>query len=186
MEYFNGRICATYDDLAGILSVRALQCKVQRGQITKTKIGGNGRVALFAVDTLPLKCQTELYRRFPDMKAQAESKPFIESIEPDGAALNFYETYSLGEGKYLGKDKVAVYANNAAILNAFHSIIGRYGRKTAFWNEAAQALLYISKTLPNSLPKNARRLQEKYNQYQSERYSALISGKYNTRNAAKK
>ncbi|MEG1842550.1 MAG: hypothetical protein RR221_07555 [Alistipes sp.] len=197
MEYYNNQLCITHAELTdGVMTIDAVNWFRRKGQLKQVQLGGNGREALFAAESLPLKYKAEVYRRFPDMKAQAESKPFIESIEPDGAALNFYGTYSLGEDKYLGKDKVAVYANNAAILNAFRAVLERSNsqrakqghkriNKTEFWKKAAQALPRIADTFPHSLPENARRLQEKYNQYQSEGYSVLVTGKYGTRNAAK-
>lgn len=196
MEYINNKLCATYDDLVGVISIESIKKKVQRGQIEQVQLGGNGRVAQFAVESLPLKYKTEVYRRFPDMKAQAESKPFVESIEPDGAALNFYETFELGDNKYLGKDKITEYSNNAAILNAFRAVMEKSNsqrikqshariNKTEFWRKAAQALPRIADTFPHSLPENARRLQEKFNQYQRDGYIVMITGKYGTRNAAK-
>lgn len=197
MEYFNNKLCITHAELTdGIVSKSLIDKWQSSGKVERARRGCNGTPALFVVESLPLKYKTEVYRRNPDMKAQAESKPFVESIEPDGAALNFYETYALGESKYLGKDKAQEYANNAAILNAFRTVLEKSNsqrtkqshkqvNKTEFWKKAAQALPRLADTFPNSLPENPRRLQEKFNQYQREGYSALITGKYGTRNAAK-
>lgn len=196
MEQFNGRLCATYDDLAGLLTRDQLVHKVQRGKITQMQIGGNGRVALFAVDTLPLKCQTELYRREPDMKERAESKPFVDTIEPDGAAVNFYETYLLADGRCLSPDKVTEYSNNAAILNAYRVMLEKANsqrkrqskgglKKNDFWNRAAAALGHIADRYPHTLPENPRRLQEKFNLYLRGGYETLVAGRYGLKNAAK-
>lgn len=197
MKYFNNQLCITHAELSdGVMTIDAINWFRRKKQLEQVQLGGNGREALFVVESLPLKYKTEVYRRFPDMKAQAEGKPFIESIEPDGAALNFYETYSLGESKYLGKEKAAEYANNAAILNAFRVVLERSNsqrtkqshkriNKAEFWKRAAQALPHLADKYPNSLPENARRLQEKFNQYHREGYAALITGKFGTRNAAK-
>ncbi len=194
METYNGRLCATYSDLDGIMSMDAIRQNVVRGNILQVRRACKDSSALFAVDSLPLKYKTEVYRRFPDMKAQAESKPFVESIEPDGAALVFYQDYLLADGKHLPSDKQAEYANNAAILNGFRALMeksisrrsnGKSLNKTDFWRRAAQALIRIADTFPNSLPENPRRLQEKFNQYLSGGYSVLITGKYGTRNRAK-
>ena len=196
MEIYNGELCATYGDLAGILTVSAIQHRVQRDASVQARKACPGKPALFFLHKLPLKSQTEVYRRYPDLKAQAESKPFIESIEPDGAALNFYETYPLGDGKFLPTEKQTEYANNAAVLNAFRLVLERSDSqhrkqskrcisKAEFWRKAAQALPRIADTFPHTLPENPRRLQEKFNQYVREGYGALITGKYGTRNAAK-
>lgn len=197
MEYHNDKLCITHAELTdGIMSVAMLKKCQREEKVEQVRRGCNSTPALFVVDSLPFKYKTEVYRRFPDMKAQAESKPFIESIEPDGAALNFYETYPLGDGKFLPTEKQTEYANNAAILNAFRVVLERSNsqrtrqshkriNKTEFWRKAAQALPRIADKFPHSLPENPRRLQEKFNQYQREGYAALITGKYGKRNAAK-
>lgn len=197
MEYYNDKLCITHAELTDGLVSKSLIDKWQStGKVERVRRGCNGTPALFAVDSLPFKYKTEVYRRFPDMKAQAESKPFIESIEPDGAALNFYETYPLGEGKFLPTEKQTEYANNAAILNAFRVVLERSNsqrtrqshkriNKTEFWRKAAQALPRIADKFPHSLPENPRRLQEKFNLYLREGYASLITGKYGKRNAAK-
>ena len=55
MEVYNNRLCATYDDLAGIISYDAVQKSVQRGKIEQVCRACNGTEALFAVDSLPVK-----------------------------------------------------------------------------------------------------------------------------------
>lgn len=196
MEQYNNRLCATYDDLAQMMTANAIRVNVYRGKIEQVCRGGNGRVALFAVDTLPLKYQTELYRRYPDMKERAESKPFVDTIEPDGAAMNFYETYRLADGRNLPPEKVAEYSNNAAILNGYRFMLERANsqrkrqsrpsvNKTDFWNRAAASLGHLADRYPNSLPENPRRLQEKFNLYLRGGYETLVTGKYGLKNAAK-
>lgn len=197
MEYYNDKLCITHAELTdGIMSVAMLKKCQREEKVEQIRRGCNSTPALFAVDSLPFKYKTEVYRRFPDMKAQAESRPFVESIEPDGAALDFYQNYELGDGKHLPTDKQNEYSNNAAILNAFRMVLERSNsqrtkqshkriNKTEFWRKAAQALPRIADTFPNSLPENPRRLQEKFNQYLREGYTALVTGKYGTRNAAK-
>lgn len=196
MEYYNNKLCATRDDLSAIVNYETLKKMVLRGKAERVRRPSAELPALYAVDSLPLKYKTEVYRRNPDLKAQAESKPFVESIEPDGAALDFYQRHQFGDGKYLPTDKQTEYANNAAVLNAFRLVLERSDSqhrkqskrcisKAEFWRKAAQALPRIADTFPHTLPENPRRLQEKFNQYVREGYGALITGKYGTRNAAK-
>lgn len=196
MEYYNNKLCATRDDLSVVVNYETLKKMVLRGKAERVRRPSAELPALYAVDSLPLKYKTEVYRRYPDLKAQAESKPFVESIEPDGAALDFYQRHQFGDGKYLPTDKQTEYANNAAVLNAFRLVLERSDSqhrkqskrcisKAEFWRKAAQALPRIADTFPHTLPENPRRLQEKFNQYVREGYGALITGKYGTRNAAK-
>lgn len=35
MEYYNGKLCVTYDDLAGIATMNAIQCIVKRMLLSK-------------------------------------------------------------------------------------------------------------------------------------------------------
>ena len=64
------------------------------------------RTALYAVDSLPLKWRTEVYRRYPDLQERAESKEFVDTIEPDAKALDYFQTYKLADGRNLPEDKV--------------------------------------------------------------------------------
>ena len=169
MEYYNNKLCITQAELTdGIVSKSLIDWWNSNGKVDRVRRGCNNSPALYAVDSLPLKYKTEVYRRYPDLKVQAESKPFVESIEPDGAALHFYQSYQLPDGRFLPTEKQNEYANNAAILNAFRTILERSDSqhrkqskrcigKTKFWRKAAQALPRIADTFPHSLPENPRR-----------------------------
>lgn len=199
MEVYENRLCATYDDFAGIISYDAVQKSVQRGKIEQVRRACNGTEALFAVDSLPVKYKTEVYRRYPDLQAQAASKEFIDEIVPDGVAMNFYAEYKIDGTRGLDFAKQQEYANNAAILAAFGLRLDRANsqrmrvskprvKKTEFWTKAAKALPRIADKFPHSLPENPRRLQEKFNEFfrgGRPNYKALISGKFQNANAAK-
>ena len=176
MEYYGNTLCISHTEL------------VRRGC--------NGTPALFAVDSLPLKYKTEVYRRYPDLQEKAESKPFVESVQPDGEAMQFYADYVLADGRHLSNEKQTEYANNCAIMNAFRECIERANshriRKSKakiklgeFWKKAAAALPRISDAWPNSLPQNARRLHMKFNEYQKQGAVVFISKKFQNSNAAK-
>jgi hypothetical protein len=197
METYNGKLCISHAELTdGIVSKSLVDYWQSKGKVERVRRGCYSTPALFAVESLPLKYKTEVYRRVPDLEARAESKPFIESIVPDGAAEIFYQDYRHVDGRNLPTEKQIEYSNNAAILNAFRVVLERSNshrsrqshkriNKSDFWRRAAQALPRIADTFPNSLPENPRRLQEKFNQYLRDGYSVLITGKYGLRNAAK-
>ena len=122
MELIDGKVCISYGELTGrIITPANLNNLVSRKKVIRVQRGGNGREALFAVESLPMKWRTEVYRRYPDLQEQAESKEFLDTIQPDGAALNFFETYTLADGRNLPADKVLEYSANAAIMNAFRA-----------------------------------------------------------------
>lgn len=184
-------------ELEGIISPSALGKLVQRGQATIAQRGCRNTPALYYVDTLPYKYRREVYKRYPDLNAQAAAKPFIDTIEPDWKAIDYFETFKFENGGgNLSPEKVVEYSNNAAILNSFRKWLegSDSERKKAsqprcpkgdFWRSAAAALDRIADGYPNSLPRNQRRLQDKFNQYQKDGYRILISDKHNNINASK-
>lgn len=197
METVNGTICISHAELTGrIITTANLNNLVRRGQVRQVQRGGNGRTALYAVESLPMKWRTEVYKRFPDLQEQAESKEFLDTIQPDGAAFDFFQTYTLSDGRNLPEDKVLEYSANAAIMNAFRrcwdahvSKRHRSGKKAVaakdFWKRAAAALPRLADSWPHSLPGSARRLQMKMAEYVREGYVCFISGKFLNGNAAK-
>ena len=196
MEYYANTLCISHSELAEFISVGNLQKMSQRGKVTRVRRGCNETPALFAVDSLPLKYRVEIYRRYPDAQEKADSKPFMDSIEPDGKALMYYAEYVLSDGRHLPTDKQVEYANNCAILNAFGRVIDESNshrirqskprlNKSEFWAKAAAALPRLSDEYPNSLPNNPRRLGMKYNEYKRDGYEVMISKKFLNKNAGK-
>ena len=79
METINGQICISHAELTGrIITVSNLNALVRKGQVRQVRKGGNGRTALFAVDSLPMKWRTEVYKRYPDLQEQADSREFMD------------------------------------------------------------------------------------------------------------
>ncbi|MBD5231824.1 MAG: hypothetical protein HDS66_06710 [Bacteroidales bacterium] len=197
METVNGTICISHAELTGrIITTANLKALVRKGQVKQVQKGGNGREALFAVESLPMKWRTEIYKRFPDLQEQAESKEFLDTIQPDGAALIFFENYELADGRKLPQNKIREYSANAAVMNAFRacweahvSKRQRSGKKVLaakeFWARAAASLPRLADRWPHSLPGSARRLQMKMAEYVEQGYSCFISGKYLNGNAGK-
>lgn len=197
MEVVNGKICISYAELTGrIITTSNLKALVRKGQVEQAQKGGNGRAALYEVDSFPLKWRTEIYKRYPDLQEQADSKEFLDTIQPDGKALDYYQGYTLADGRKLPDDKVLEYANNCAVMNAFRRCIedcqskrNRAGKKRPplgeFWRKAANSLEYLADRFPNSLPRSARRLQMKFSEYLEQGYDCFISGKFLNGNAGK-
>ncbi|WP_289762602.1 hypothetical protein [uncultured Duncaniella sp.] len=197
METIDGKVCISYGELTGrIITPANLNNLVSRKKVVRVQRGGNGREALFAVESLPMKWRTEVYRRYPDLQEQADSKEFLDTIQPDGAALNFFEGYALADGRNLPADKVLEYSANAAIMNAFRACWDahvskrqRSGKKALaakeFWARAAASLPRLADRWPHSLPGSPRRLSMKCAEYVREGYACFISGKFQNGNAGK-
>lgn len=197
MEIINGEICISHAELTGrIITTANLKALVRRGKVKQVQKGGNGRQAFYAVKSFAMKWQTEIYQRYPDAQEQAESKEFLDTIQPDGKAINFFESYTLADGRKLPPDRVLEYSANAAIMNAFRACWDahvskrqRSGKKalatSEFWGRAAASLPRLADRWPHSLPGSARRLQMKMVEYVEQGYVCFISGKYLNGNAAK-
>lgn len=197
MEYYGNRLCISHSELtAGIMTESSIKQLRHRGKLHQVRRGCYDTPALFAVDSLPLKYRTEVYRRYPDLQEQADSKPFMDTIMPDGEAMRFYADYVLDDGRHLSTEKQTEYANNCAIMNAFRQVIETANshrlrqskpklNKMEFWKKAAAALPRLADRFPHSLPESDRRLQRKFNEYQREGYSCFISKKFQNKNSAK-
>lgn len=198
MELYNGTYCATFDDLAGIMTQRALQHRIQRGSVQQVRKACAGNPALISVDSLPTKYRVEVHRRFPDLQAEAESRVFVDLIAISGEATTFFAEYKIDGIRGLDSDKQAIYANDAAIMEAFRTLLERgdsarskvsrpHVNRGEFWARAAKALPRIADTYRHSLPNNARRLQQKFNEFfrgGERHYEVFVSGKYQNVNAS--
>jgi hypothetical protein len=200
MQYIEQTLCATYNELTnpitGIMTVNALNWSRRKGELKQLSRGGNGREALFAVDSLPLQYKNEVYRRYPDLEQSTRASSFVETVTIDGAARAFFVAYTFDNGKYLPDDVVDEYTNNASIFNRFAEMLQiAHGRRvkvsakrlniTEFWKDKAEFLPLITDQLAHTLPTHPRRLQTKYKEYMKDGYKTLISGRYANKNKAK-
>ena len=197
MELYNGTYCATYDDLAGLMTQKALQHRIQRGTIRQVRKACAGKPALVSVDSLPATIRVSVARRFPDMESAERGRLFVERIVISGEAMSFYAAYRIDGVRGLDAEKQALYVNDAAIMEAFREVLERgdgLRKKTGkprvnrgeFWVRAAEALPRIADTYRHNLPMNARRLQQKYNAFFAgggRHYEVFVSGKYENKNA---
>ena len=196
MELYNGTYCATYDDLAGIMTQRALQHRIQRGSVQQVRKACAGNPALISVESLPTPIRVEVHRRFPDLRAEVESREFCDLIAISGEATTFFAEYRIDDVRGLDSDKQAIYVNDAAIMEAFRIVLERgdsarrkvskpHVNRGEFWARAAKSLPRIADTYRHNLPLNARRLQQKFNEFFREggrHYEVFVSGKYQNTN----
>lgn len=65
METINKTACISYAELTnGIITPALLKALVRRGKINQTRRGGNGRTALYDIESLPINIQVEVYRKY--------------------------------------------------------------------------------------------------------------------------
>lgn len=196
MEYLNDILCATAQELEPIVTFNTLQSLCQRGKVNRLRRACYEQQALYAVDTMPAKYKRAFYEHYAEMQDEEtranlrqDGGLLMKNIEPDGKAIDWFATYRKPNGEYLTADKQREYVNNAIILNACRRLLDnsyslhvRQGKakqmcpKREFWSKVSSALPVVMKEYPHSLPANARRLQQKYEQYIHAGYSTLVSG----------
>ncbi len=191
MEYSGKILCATHAELTAVMTDDNIKNLRRRGQLQQVRRACTNYPALFAVDTLPEKYKKQVLAIYPMPDKEIQSN---FAIVPDCEAVRFFDTFILDDGRHLPETKRNELANNAAILNALGRMLEKsdtlnqkLGKKminrTDFWQRAAQHLQTISEN--HSLPRNARMLQRKFNDYRAQGYTALISSKWGNGNAAK-
>lgn len=196
MEMVDNRLCIGQAELQGIVSAATLRKMSQRKTVEKVQRACYGKKAMYSVDSLPQQYRAEVYRRYPDLQERAESKPFVEAVEPDWKAVQYFGDYVLADGRHLPTQKQMEYSNNCAILEMMGRMLERANSHRMrqskarvnvgeYWERAAASLPRLMDMWPNSLPQNARRLRMKWEEYQKLGYECMISGKYQNRNAAK-
>lgn len=202
MEYYQGRICMSFDDLTSgeppIVNRQTLQKWLQRkNAIYARKAYGEGVTALIEYDTLPKKAKAAIIERYGDPHELLQPKGELAWLPEDFEAKRYFNyefQYELG-GQMVGlEDHLAdEYELNARVLNA---IIARQGeiqqmtnklnnRRTNTWKLLHQYSEELRQDYAHTLPKSMSRLQKKVNEYKREGYACLISGKIGNSNTAK-
>lgn len=194
------RVVITKKELVPLVMSEATLYKLcQRDKRLRVRRACNSTDALYDVASLPYKFKVEVYNRYPNLKEQEETKPFVERIEDDVDAVVYYSNYRIDDGRYLPLDKQEEYANNCAILNAFDMLIREADterekqsqsrlKRGDFWQRAASALDRISDTWVHSLPSNPRSLQRVYRKYltdEGKNFEVFVSKKFMNKHTSK-
>ena len=80
-----------------VISYETLMKLCQRGKVRRVVMGGNGREAMYDVESLPVRYRREVYRRYPDLAERQRSEELMNQIEPNAAAEHYFATYLLDE-----------------------------------------------------------------------------------------
>ncbi len=196
-EYFNNNIlCVQANWLveSNILTMSNYSQLVSRGHLQKVTTGGNGRKALIKFDNM----RTDIKNKVIDLVGNPYEKlttiTFVDYIEDDTKAIEFFQAYTLEDGKALPEKNITEYCINAAILNACNVIANSKlaqrkalaGKRVNVWEKLADAIQNLPKhTYPHSLPSNHRRLKDKFKQYLNGSYEVLIHGGFLNSNSEK-
>ena len=195
MEYFNNILCVEAQELIsfGVMTENVYKHMVKRRQLNVVRRGCRNTPALVEVDSLPSRYYQLLVERIGDPKTVTPKQTFADRLVPDPEAFDFFSRYRTVSGERLPDEKVREYCQNASVLNALRvvkqdkrdarGVTG--GKRTGFWEKAAETLATLKPQLGHTLPENPMRLKEKYKQYVKDGYTTLVSRKFGNSNSLK-
>lgn len=200
MEYFDGRICVTVDDLTSTDNGEALitmdnyKMLTYRNRITVVrKAGGLGCYALIDYESLPERLKIRFINKYGDpYKVLPPEKKSCDLVMDDSARI-FFSEFILSDGLHIPEEYQKEYTLNASVLNALISMMAtRKGARNARGNSKISLLETVSATYEymrdvygHTLPQSMERLKAKIRQYKKDGYACLISGKLGNQNTLK-
>ncbi len=217
MEYYNNILCFAahlyyhqYSDSPGKGDIikenyvpYGTYCSQRdRGSLEIMRQGkGEGNYALIKLSSIPPKYREKIKKDYPEPERMAVEKPFIDRIEKDARAFEFFAGYRYPDGSGIPTnrvDNITLYGNNASILNAIGKELqahiaerrkaGKGPLKTVFFENMAAIMresLQLPVMYPHNLPLNGRRLQQKFEDYLNNSYKCLIKAYKGNDNSVK-
>lgn len=193
MEYYGNRLCISMRDLVdgGIMTEPNYKQLASRGRFDVVRKGrGQGCYALVAVDSLPQRYKDKVEEVYPG-GAQARLEGWIKSnYEVDQQAVAFFFSKEKC-GVALPREKAQEYITNASVLNTCIKLYERaataqklFGGKYD-WSMMAATIEVLRKHFGHTLPASILRFRKKVNDYKSNGYPCLISGKFGNQSARK-
>lgn len=196
MEYYEGRLCVSYQELVdgGIMSAANYKQIAARGKMRVMRRGGgaSGCCALVAVDSIPSRFQPMVKELYPE-GAQTRLRLWVmENYETDQGAVAFFndrEKTGVDLTKY--PEKIREYVTNASVLNCCIKLYDRASTARKLmgekynWDYMADAIEALRAELGHTLPTSTLRFRKKVTEYRREGYSCLISGKFGNQSARK-
>lgn len=167
-----------------------------RGKINKIVTGGGlGNKAQIEFDSIPERFRVKVVKKLGVPPKKNTQNLVLNYYKDDYEAVDFFAYYLLDEYRTLATEKQEEYVKNAQILQALDMFIketlafikSRNGRRglTDIWNDAATAVAEVKDQIGHTLPKSARRLKEKLEDFKKEGYSSLVSENFGNKKASK-
>ena len=196
-EYFNNILTVHASWLYGdgnIITESNYKLLCFRGWINVIRRGCKGTPALVEYSSIPDRFKEVIIEKYGDPQKTTKQNNFKDFIELDAKALQFFNDYTLDSGDALPEKSKNEYVANAVVLNAVHKIITERsakrlalgGKTSKLWDKMADIISELPRhTYPHSLPKNPRRLKEKYKSYSKQGYESLIHRGFCNKNSEK-
>ena len=174
-----------------VLSEANYKILINRGHIKKLTIGGNGRKALVAFESIPDRFKKLIIEKVGDPYASAKKIIFADYINWDNDAEQYYQAYLLDNGSHLPEEKQREYTHQAIMFNTVKHIATnvvvqkRFGGKKEMWERMLTALQNLPETWLHTRYKNVLSFKRAFKKYEDEGYGSIVSGKWMNTNSTK-
>lgn len=196
-EYYHNTLAVhagfLYGD-SGIMTKSNYDALKSRGWLNQLRRGCKGTPALIEYDSIPHRFKEVIEAEFGDPAKQISKNRFEDLLIYDQQAADFFNSFILDNGKALPADNISEYIANATILNGVKTLINNHnakrsalgGRRQNIWDNVSASIQKLPRaSYPHSLPKNSRRLKQKFEEYRSEGYDILIHKGFGHKNSEK-
>lgn len=162
-----------------------------RGKIKKITIGGNGRKALVAYESIPDRFKKIIRDRGIDPYASVKNIVFGDYMDWDYDAEHYFRDYLLENGSHLPEEKQKEYTHQAVMFNAVKHIATnvvvqkRFGGKQQMWDRMLEAISNLPETWLHTRYKNVVSFKRAIKKFEDEGYSSIVSGKWLNSNPSK-
>lgn len=186
VSYHKNILCIQANWLFGegdIMTKDIYEHLVKRKQINVVSRGCRNTPALVEFDSLPARFKTAIEEKVGNPRKILEQNDISRFIKVNSEAVSYYSNYELDNGKNLPQEAQIEYYWNAVILSAIKSNLNEKrathkalnNRPSGVWERISNSVNDLNRAqYPHTLPANPRRLQDKYNQFLKEGFSALI------------
>lgn len=176
MEYYNNILCFEAGWLieSDIVTKSNYDNLVYRNKLNVVRRASRNTPALIAYDSMPERIKQAIKEKIKgDPYEQIKYSELEDFIQPNAAALDFFESFKLNDGRFIPKPTRIGYYNNAIVLDAVQRLIikkktGRCAKSSYSWSTISEAVQNIDRVrFPHDLPPNFEALQRKYGKYMS-------------------
>lgn len=176
MEYHNNILCFEAGWLieSDIVTRTNYDNLVRRNQFNVVRRASRNTPALIAYDSMPERIKKAIREKIKgDPYEQVKYSELEGFIEPNAAALDFFESFKLNDGRFIPKQTRIGYYNNAIVLDAVQRLIiskktKRCAKSSYSWVTISEAVQNLDRVkYPHDLPTNERTLERKYGKYMS-------------------
>lgn len=191
-EYKQNTLCVSSTWLLenAILTEGNLKKMCSTNKIKKIQVGGNGRKALVAYESIPERFK-KVIRAKVDPYKTVKNIIFSDYIDWDHEADAFFKSYILEDSSSLPEEKQIEYTHQAIIFNTVNHIATnvvvqkRFGGKKQMWDKMLEALQNLPETWQHTRYKNVVSFKRAFKKYQDEGYGSIVSGKFLNNNSSK-